>query len=479
MQKHIYFSILLLFSVFYTSTAQKVVSSNPIPFNISKDDFVIIGLWHNNPLVFIQQEKQYELYSFSKQLSTIEKIPFPNQDGHIVQLDFIVLDNIIYAFYEVEKKKIYTFYTRKYENNIWSTPNTIIQKDASEINKPIFNIVHSKNKMHHLLTLLYKENHKQNIDVVVFDNRFSASLSLHHEMSKENAFLNKEMAVSNIGIPYLLVTDVPSYKDNLVEEIFWLSPNESKSEMILFPISLSNHTIHDFHISIDEIQQILYLTSWYGDGKFHDSKGIFISTCDLQLTQTPSKHFMQIRKNNFGEKADMDDLNIRNISIKNNASIEIIAERVYQNNRTISGYNPNLDINMMSMNQNVRNVSEYYFDDIFIFNIKPDFTISWTQNVMKEQLSIDDYGLYSSFCILENEKGKIFFFNDVNKHNERTFVSYVNSLGDYSMSEVPKTEALTRLNILTKAAKQLDKASLLFPAFNVNMLQFILVDYHN
>jgi hypothetical protein len=55
---------------------------------------------------------------------------------------------------------------------------------------------------------------------------------------------------------------------------------------------------------------------------------------------------------------------------------------------------------MVPMPESTRSVNEFYYDEIAVFNLKLDGTLLWNQIILKEQMTTEDAGIYSSFGLM-------------------------------------------------------------------------------
>jgi hypothetical protein len=170
-------------------------------------------------------------------------------------------------------------------------------------------------------------------------------------------------------------------------------------------------------------------------------------------------------------------LTLRNISIKKDGGIELIAEKYYQNVRTISAPNPVMNIGMMSMPDNSRTINEYYYDEAVFFNIKPDGTLAWSQTMLKEQQTNDDAGIYSSIGVLEHKLGKVILFNDVNSRIPRLMTCYISSNSELSMKELQTSEEMNEWNWMPRSSKQLSKSEIVVPCIMKSYLCFLKISF--
>lgn len=79
----------------------------------------------------------------------------------------------------------------------------------------------------------------------------------------------------------------------------------------------------------------------------------------------------------------------------------------------------------------------YYYNDIVAFCIDTNGQLRWEQRIPKIQVSVNDYGPYSSYASFLNDNNLNFIFNDSrsNYNNEGIFNSQIQDLASFSLTK--------------------------------------------
>ena len=74
--------------------------------------------------------------------------------------------------------------------------------------------------------------------------------------------------------------------------------------------------------------------------------------------------------------------------------------------------------------RDVRLVTDYYFEDVFIVSLDPEGKVDWSSVLHKKQYSQDDEAIFSSYFLMRSPKQLHFLFNDEIRY-ENTCSEYI------------------------------------------------------
>ena len=196
---------------------------------------------------------------------------------------------------------------------------------------------------------------------------------------------------------------VLAYKDNatIVEE---------------FPIKLEDRFITDLQIDVDENENII-CAGLYSDLGLGGIKGTFYATIDAKSKNMTSKSFKDFDADFIVEGERRVDSKKRQIARgkevlvsyyldeiirRDDGGAVLVAEQYYS--RVINSTNIRVNVN--------RRYTKYYYNDIIVVSISPAGEIEWTGKINKNQETINDAGIYSSYHLSLIGDKLIFLFND-------------------------------------------------------------------
>lgn len=117
---------------------------------------------------------------------------------------------------------------------------------------------------------------------------------------------------------------------------------------------------------------------------------------------------------------------------------------------------------------------EFHFDNVLAISVNSDGSIDWGQLIQKEQTSMDDEGIYSSFnSILSPEALSVIFNNDIGRNNE--IVSH--SINAQGLLTVKKFSRMgDSISILPRSGKQVDENTMIVPAVTKKRLFLVKLE---
>ncbi len=117
---------------------------------------------------------------------------------------------------------------------------------------------------------------------------------------------------------------------------------------------------------------------------------------------------------------------------------------------------------------------EFHYDNILALSVNANGTIHWSQLIQKDQTSMDDEGLYSSFNIVLSPEELIVIFNkDIGRNNEVVGHS-INAKGQIQIRTFSKKS--DSISILPRAGKQVDENTIIVPAVTKKRLFLVKIE---
>lgn len=473
--KKILFIVVCCF-LFIPLSAQKLFLAQKEEINLRIDDFAVIGKYKQSTLVYKKSNEDAEIIFYDTKMNVEKRLALDFLPSHFSSLKCVCNEDNLRVFFEVKENKKQNLYATKYiADNNWTTPILINTKPVSFIkNYEPFDIAVSENEDYAMFYSSYFLNGDNTVQLVVVDNNLKITTEVNQIFTEKSFYITSDASVSNTGIPFLIVTDKMSNRGN-AEVVNIFTAMNSSSNFLIFPILLENHVLSDIHLKLDNKNNNLYVASFFADGKYSNPRGVFYSIFNIQNQQTSATHFiplaLQITKNNSGLK----DLKMKDITIKSNGGIEIATEKYFKNMRTINSINPIFNSAFASTSNSSQTVTEFSYDEIVLFNIKTDGSLNWSQTILKEQMSTDDGGIYSSFAPFLHRNGIAYIFNDMSTKESRLLASYITSKGEMTMKEIQTDEDMDSWNLMPRSAVQISNSEIVMPCLLKNHLSFLKI----
>lgn len=458
---------------------QKLYLSEGIECNLRTDDFVVVGPYKDFTAIYNNRGSDYLLHMYSAKMvleKTISMDFLPAQCRNVkVHSNY---DNIIVIYEVKENKKQQVFASKLNKDYTWTVPILLDAKPVNVIRDyDAYKWTFSEDRSKILLYTSYFSSGDYYVHSIVIDDQLHTINKISQSLTDKEYVLTAKAAVSNKGVPYLCATDKVNNRGN-AEELKLLTISEDKDHFFVLPLSLQKHNINDAQIMIDNKNSNIYIVSFFADGKYSNPRGFCVAVFNESTSSFTNIQFIPVAMQMSAGKSDLRDVRIKNLYVKNNGNIIVTCEKYYQNTRNINSVNPIVAGPFMTtMTDNSRIVNEFYYDEIFIFDIKPNGSLTWSQTVLKEQMTVDDGGIFSSFITLQYPKGLIMFFNDLSTRSIRLLANYINNDGVSSLKEIQTYDALENKNLMVRSGVQVSKTAMVIPCISKNQLSFLKLVY--
>jgi hypothetical protein len=224
---------------------------------------------------------------------------------------------------------------------------------------------------------------------------------------------------------------------------------------------------------IDRVNNKAIVTGFFADKTSYSGASLLYGTIDLHnpnsLKVSTGKLSNDARMRLVGQRNSGGGISLYNYPIqrvipRSDGGALVIAEAAY-----LSEYNF-YDYFTQTFNRRI----EYHFDNILALSVNQDGSIHWGQLIQKEQTSMDDEGLYSSFnTILTPDDLSVVFNNDIGRNNE--IVSHsINAKGELVVKRFSKTG--DSVSILPRSGRQVDENTMIVPAITKKRLFLVKLE---
>ena len=359
--------------------------------------------------------------------------------------------------------------------------------------------------------LIYNKSKNQSEFIIkTFDQELNLQWSKSYiDTDFEDGFSSMKPIIDNQGKVHFIVETIERKKTAIIfgtklYKYTLISIDGTNREAIKTIISIPENYLNELALKLTNNGD-LFIAGFYSDNKgFYNSIGsysrllssldhsnIFESIDQFEADFLPEKEVEKAKKRNKRKPRDT-NYSVRDIFLKSNGSIVVIGEN---RNRTISSFSPPpiyggpSSTPGMTSTPNYNSysnspVERFYYKNIVLIEFSPTGTKNWISKVKKNQYSIEDGGLFSSFHATLIDDDIYLMFNDREENirvkelvipktfNPRTrkkdFVLSlvkVNNNGDqdrYELSNFKKTKLISRAKAFSKTG---DHEILLFEEY--------------
>jgi hypothetical protein len=317
----------------------------------------------------------------------------------------------------------------------------------------------------------------QNINVALIDTNYKATLSHSGEVHYgDRDLLVTDYSIADNGEFYLLgmIKDPDPLKEKKKQRIYTLLVLKVGSDEVKeYKINDASRPMTEAAITVDKIKGNAVVTGFYADKLSFSGAGLIFaklktgSDGPLEIKNYPIGGDAQIKligERNSGGGISLFSYPIQKVVLRNDGGAVIIAEAAYLSEYSYYDY----------FTQSYSRRIEYHFDNIVAFSVNNNGEIQWSQMIRKEQTSLDDFGLYSSFdSYLNSDELGIVYNKDIGRNNEIAAV-VINKSGQQTTKRVTKMG--DNITILPRAGKQIDASAIVIPAISKKRLQLIQIE---
>jgi len=466
-----YFCLLSL-----TLFSQKTILSEKESFSLSNDDFGVIGKIGSMSAVYRRHAGESEILFYNQEFQKVKTIPLSWMNVELTAVSFATDGERISIFSQLrEQKKLNLVAAQLNEAGETTSPQLLLSVPMNEFReRGGFTVVSSEDRKKHMVFADIRASQNLALQLVMLDDHLRETKRIEQLFNDATLVISNEAALSNKGDAALIFSEKPGPRRSMNDlQLFTCAANAN--EFAKTQPELNDKMLGDAHVVYDNEHELLYLFGFYFEHRGSNPKGIYQTTFETNSGRALSPYFTPIVLQITKGQTDLKDLKIRNYSLKKGGGLEIITESYFQQMRTISSVSPSLSGSMMNIPDNNRTVTEFNYEEIAIFNFKQDGSLLWSQTILKDQQTTDDNGIYSSFGIMENPKGKVYLFNDMNSRTTRLMGAYINAKGAITLKEMQTGEELESWDIMPRSAIQLNAGEIVMPCLTKSYLCFLKI----
>lgn len=477
------FRKLLLIGVFILSAmnlfSQKMLLSDKEELNIRNDDFMVIGQCRSLTAVYKNHTAIGEIIFYNKnftkeKISTLSFLP----DG-MLKIYFSCSREKLTVFYVIKENKQYeVFASVLKEDYSWTEPVMLDQIPAGpyrNVNEYMFASSEDNSK-----TIFYNsftENDKKMVHVLIVDQDLNKLGHAEEALIESDLSLTDESVLSDEGNAFIAINSSKSNKAG--NELVLLQLSKGASALDYKRFDLKEYSVSDLHMMVDNANNNLILCSYFADGKYSSPRGLFLCNYSIQQASLNGSYFTPLTLQISSTRKDLKDLKIRNMYLTKSGHVEIATEKYTQTVRNITSPAPLMSSSYMMSNlpENTRTVHEYDYDEIVLFNLKPDGSLAWSQSILKDQSTYDDNGIFSSYGVLQHRLGNAYIFNDLNSKQSRLLAAYVSGNSELTVKELQTNNEVDDWNLMPRSAVQISSTEIVMPCVSKSYLCFLKISY--
>ena len=425
------------------------------------------------------RNRSYLLQYFSPELTLIweKDLKSSYENGHISDVRLVNGKLIITSFLYDKKSKLYFFYSQYLgKDSKWIDKPVLLDSFSSESlderNKPGLISSHDQSLVAFSYRQLTKADTTQSFRVILLDTNLVLKYSREIIIpASEQMFVPLEFVLTDSGSFVLLGIHYTTEKkikapDQSYYELYGY--NFKRNRFVNASIRSETRFLTDVGITADNLNNKIVVAGFYSDKTTYSTAGIFYyaltedSLADTKTIHTPfSTEYLKKFIIDQKENRELVNYSIDRLIIRKDGGVALIAESIYKTSRSYFDY---------YMQAYISHVY-YHYGNIMVLSVNPDGNILWNNVISKDQNSVDDSGVFSSyFCAIIGGK-LVSIYNKFADENSSVLMTNVDASGNQK-TDVLFNE-LEKVSIAAQSARQIDDETILLPAYKQDKFYII------
>ncbi len=470
-----------LFSCFFTPLyGQEIIISEEKSFR-NDHGFEIIGKIGEHLLVFRDRSEDYEILGYDENLGELFSKELDLNSKRVSILGILPKKDYFTLIYKYNKRGRVHFEALKYDEDVELVDSTTIKiVDPRGVISFNEDLVVSSNRRY---TMIYDADLSGRIYAFTFDTE-------KMELAWDKTFYPKEldyekdflMAVLDDEAGLHLVYEKDNRRLKIEDarfEFYHYSPE--KEDDLQYTIPLNGRLWYDVDFKYDGRNKRLVAGGFYSNGKYNESNGVFYLKINPEEPDAYAIRFLsfdeKFRVNMLGKQlkreGGIDEIDVRDIVLRSDGGVLLIAERNREYTRRISGYNSSYyNGGEPTTSQQI----DYHYNDIVLFSIHPNGELHWKEILRKRQYSQDDKAIYSSYFLLKTRQTLRFLYNDEIRFETNVNEYEVSGIGESQRKSLLHTSE-DKLSLIFKEARQIEANALVVPSFRKGDFKLVKVSF--
>jgi hypothetical protein len=490
----IFFSLLLLQ---VDTRAQTVKWSQPLLNNKKVPYLLILGEDYNENIYVLRsnlslknnkersgfRNRTYQLQYFSGNLNLQweKELRTSFEDGHITDVRLVNGKVIVTSYLLDKKSKNYYFFAQYLDDKSQWTGQPVLldsfpAENFDDNDKPGLIHSHDQSMIAFSYRKIYKEDKFQVCRVIVMDTNLVSIYKKDIEIPvAASLFVPLDFLLTNNGSFFTLGIHYTTEKkvrepDQSYYELYGY--NRLLDRPVNAAIRSDSRFLTDVGMTSDNINTSIVVAGFYSDKTTYSTAGVFyyaLTEDSLRETKTIHTPFSGTYLQKFlgepKENRELVNYSIDRLIVRKDGGVAIVAESVYKTSRSYFDYYMQAFISHIY----------YHYGNVMVLSINPDGNILWNNVITKDQNSVDDEGLFSSyFCAVTGGRLAL-VYNKYVEENSSVLLTSISATGaqrtDVLFNEVEK------ISLVVQTAKQVSDDRVIVPAFRQDKFYIISIDF--
>jgi hypothetical protein len=510
-----YLCSLVIWAFVTTTQAQRIQYTEPEREDSRNMDFEVVGKVSGNVLVYKNVRTKHAISVYDTDMKLKERVNLEFVPDRIINIDFVVYAEHIYAIYQYQRKDIVYCMGIKLDGNAKALGDPF-EMDTTRIgfaaNNKIYTIAISEDRQR---ILVFKINTKSEKNFYFTTLLYDANLQILHRsrlampMAERNDFFT-DFAVDNEG-DMIFGKYLRNNSNDYITKVLVISKPAMADSFAVSDLGIGNHYLDDIKIKIDNLNKRYLFNALYYKSRRGSIEGLYTAIWDKAANKKTVDAAIvfndelrtRARASDASFKTAFNDYYIRHIVPRKDGGFILAGECLYTTTRGNPAVN-RWDLGWGSPFANPGSfyytpysynyyaygwappwgtapggrgfqTTRYYAENVLVISVSKDGTLEWSNVISKNQFDDDADNLISYQMVITG--GQLhFLFNQSERRNLL--------LNDHSLTpdgQITRNPTLKNLDkgydFLARYGKQIGARQIVMPCFYRNYLCFAKIDF--
>lgn len=484
--KNIVVTLLIVLSAL-TGHSQSLSFSKAQKFNPKKELFSIGGWVQEHLMVYYTEKNKsfLDLYDANMERKAIVALNFmPNTPNRVQLLPQTNQSLLIYSAQLNNKEFFYVSRLDK-DGKILGRPRSIDTASQNFFGNTKFSyqFIHSEtNDKVGVFSYRIKDN-KLSFQLTLVDDSLNIIHSSTQTVPTKSFYDIVQVLLKEDGRVVILTTDLSTNKNDEVAEamVYVVTPEDKrKAEIKAYPFDFGDIFVANIFLKEDISNTNQLHFAGLTKGKMGSLEGVYSGKIDLNALNNEPISGQNVQLGNDINEAGLNQRGIirnfviQDIIVKNDGGLVLVAEafaKIVKTNYSGPGYY-NWGYGSMGTTRYI----EYYYGNILVLNLDGSQHLASFTTIPKWQKSVDDYGMYASYSLLNTGGNLAFVYNELQNRGYKVSSTIASLDGQQETAEI-NTQMKGDNKWIPKMGKQTSAKEMVVPVLGGNKLQFVKVNF--
>lgn len=466
--------------------SQTISYSTPQKLSAKTPDFQILGKNKEGIIIYKYGKDFHTIEAYGNNLSVKweKSVSFKYQGAEVKRM--VIYPEKTLIFYLLHQKGTYVLFAEKWNSKFAGDGNAVAidTVDSGKFHADLtLRVATSQNQSK--IVCYYRsgdDNAERLVMTICDDNLNIISRRTVTVNTGEESLLPRKVFPDNEGNVYVLLEDEKkSKKKGVGTDAFTVKVVEAATGDVKdIDFRFQRPVFRKLYLDYDNVNKRLVATGFYTDDVGEEAQGFFFTAFNTDSSTLKVNNYMKFSSDLIFEVTGKDtsknssgfySFEVYDLIMRFDGGAVIIAESRFdtEENMQVPSFTP-------SMGPSFRTINITYYNDIMALSVNADGTVDWTKVLKKKQISEDDEGFFSSYCLATTSDRLHFIYNEEIYH--KTNVS------EYSVDKNGRVERKYLLNagdrnvlLVPKLGKQISSTEIIIPSYKRNYLSFVKIAY--